>query len=175
MPVLQHSNTLVITVDIVLIGLAFGAIAYFNHEWLFKFPAENRSVDIYGLLPPLRYSILSREQQKACPAALDLSGYALNKAFAPAIATQVLHGGYFLVSCIGVYLASNKLLGRNVALLIGLFCLFCTEQWGPGGWDYHDVAGGAFYVFTFVALHYAAEREHSSIFSFLSRGASSLD
>ncbi len=102
-----------------------------------------------------------------------LSGFFLNKAFSPAIATQLLHGGYFFLSCAGVYLAIRQfLLSRTVAILLSLFCLFCAEQWGPkqAGWDYHDVAGGVFYIFTYVALGFAAARNAAVTFAFFAAG-----
>jgi hypothetical protein len=157
-------------IDLTLIFAGFAALVYMNREWLLN---ELSGIDqwVYTSFF-LHYDIPSvyADQKKLARLPWILSGFALNRIFSPVFATQVLHGSYFLLSCTAVYIAIRQRLDRNIALLTTFFCLFCVQLYGPGGWDYHDVAGGVFYLWTYIALAFAAERQERPLLHFFGVG-----
>jgi hypothetical protein len=157
-------------IDLTLICGAFATLIFMNREWLLnQFGGIDQWIYTGYFLHYDIPTVLSANK-KIARLPWILSGFSLNQILPPIIASQVLHGTYFLISCIGVYVAIRKLLDRRIALLLALFCLFYIELYGPGGWDYHDVAGGVFYIFSYIALDFAAERQGRPFLPFLAAG-----
>jgi hypothetical protein len=157
-------------IDLTLICAGFITLIYLNREWLLDRLGGIDQWAYTGYF--LHYDVPSvlANNKKLARLPWILSGFSLNRLLPPIAAAHVLHGSYFLLSCTGVYLAIRKLLDQNIALLTALFCLFYAELYGPGGWDYHDVAGGVFYLFCYIGFAVAAENQMRPLLRFFAAG-----
>jgi hypothetical protein len=86
-----------------------------------------------------------------------LSGWIAHRVFPSPAAEYLLHAGYLLLATAGFWLLLNELFHSVSVASIGTLLLgFYTHFHGSGGWDYHNTAAGAYYVWAMFALSRSA-------------------
>ncbi len=86
-----------------------------------------------------------------------LSGWLVHYVLPALPAAYVLHAGYLLLATAGFWLLLNELFRSTSCASFGALLLgFYTHFHGSGGWDYHNTAAGAYYIWAMFALTYAA-------------------
>src|SRR5581483_8978097 len=86
-------------------------------------------------------------------------GFALYSIFTPRLANFILHVGALVTATSFVYLTLARLVGREVAFIVGVLLTFYFPFYGVGGWDYQTTPSGAYYALTLYSLTRAAQSD----------------
>jgi hypothetical protein len=86
-----------------------------------------------------------------------LAGWTIDHVASGVAAAYLLHGVFLLASTFGFFVLVNDLFGSFRLALLGAALLgFHPSFHGSGGWDYHNTAAGAFYIWALAITTHAA-------------------
>ncbi len=88
-----------------------------------------------------------------------LSGWVVHRVTPADLAPYLLHAGFLVAATAGFCVLVLRLFDSAALAALGAMLLGFSPQFhGSGGWDYHNTAAGAFYIWALAAATIAAQR-----------------